>query len=86
MFDLFLFDEQILMPGIISKFLIHLEIRIKLITDTEMLLFLFSPFFKVKATGNCTKNTVHTVYISVWLFETLCIILLTYKLFPIWEN
>lgn len=50
MFDLFLFDEQILMPGIISKFLIHLEIRIKLITDREMLLFLFSPFFKVKAT------------------------------------
>lgn len=74
MFDLFLFDEQILMPGIISKFLIHLEIRIKLITDREMLLFLFSPFFKVKATGNCTKNTVHTVYISVWLFETLCMI------------
>lgn len=36
-----------------------------------MLLFLFSPFFKVKATGNCTKNTVpvHTVYIfslTVW--------------------
>lgn len=74
MFDLFSFDEQILMPGIKSKFLIHLEIRIKLITDREMLLFLFSPFFKVKATGNCTKNTVHTVYISVWLFETLCII------------
>lgn len=34
-----------------------------------MLLFLFSPFFNVKATGNCTKNTVHTVYIfslTVW--------------------
>lgn len=48
MFDLFLFDEQILMPGIISKFLIHLEIRIKLITDREMLLFLFSPFLRSK--------------------------------------